>query len=590
MSRQPLPRFLLIPLILILLFGPVRRSTAQPDPGYVILVPTGATFQGYPVLKPLDHQDPRSALGKKIFEGTFVREIVRINGCVQRYLAATGGMKNPEPAYLLLSGRIGGFPMHGFYLKEGKKITDKTSASYVDLKEMEKDYGRLSSITQIFPHEQVHLFYSQLTGIRPDSTPSYSSDIHYYSIVTDYYKAFNEGFAESFENVSRMNEPDAEVRAGTQKDLAAFGTRLQGKIAGYDRDYRWPLRFGFYNATLLLWYQQLEDYKRAAWSEQNLAGLKAAGYESTHPDRAIAYRNACVLTDPGKYRNAAQSAATEGVICTFFTKVMQSDLKEQWAPREFYLPFVSDTGTFGKPSDYFTPVENQILKELYILHKYLHGIKENESPFYEFIRGYMMEFPAEKEKILSIFREVTSHPFLYPSPPELWVLNRDHRHRNLVMAPYGGSESGWYTFNLNTCGPEDLMTFRGVSRNDAVRVISYRDSSSGFRSFNDLLLIPGVQPGTSAILAENRLDPSVLKKLDNEEESFSIPMIILHQLKPFISAALILTLITTTVLFFAFYLNRKSWRRSLRMLLRTLGKSFLFIFLILASFVLGFPP
>ena len=529
-------------------------------PGYMVLVPTGKTFHKYPVLKPLEKTDRRFAVCNEAFEKTFLKQMVQIHGMVQQYLLTAGKISQPEPAYLLLSGRSGGFPMSGFYLRLGRCLTDKTNTGYVDLKNIEMNYAQPGSFTQIFPHELAHIYYKQVTGFNPDSSASYSSDIHYYSIVTDYIKAFNEGFAESFENISRDYETDSLVRKGIDEGYLRLSKNLPGKVNGYDRDFRWPMRAGFYRLTMLFWYQQLEDYKRYVWSRDTIARLMPVHLECRDPEKVIVYRNSCVLPDHGIYRNVARAASTEGVICSFFTRLTAS----------------------GR-------IDKQVLKELAVINKYLINLKSGESPFHAFIGGYIREYPEEKEHVLQIYQEVTSKPFTSQAPPELWLLNRQFSHSCLVMAPFGGAVLPFYTFNLNTAGMEDILTFKGISREEASILIRYRDSVGSLHSIEDLKAIPGLDHHTRDILLSNRLVPAVLKDMD-DGGGLKLSKIFTALIEHFVFTSLYILAFSTSLIFLIFYYRKQPVRKAFLMLLRTYGKLLLLLVTALGSIIIVTEP
>jgi hypothetical protein len=291
MSLIPLLKSFLLILLLAPRYLPAPGETNSYRSGfaepYLVLVPVGESRENYPVLKPIPPEDPRNPVIRELFECTFIREMIPLHDSVQEFLLRAGSIPRKEPLYLLLSGRMGGFPMKGFYLKLGETLEDKTHVHYVDLPDVDRNYAGLSSITQIFPHELAHIYYRQMTGRDPEQELSFSPDVHYFSIVTDYAKAFNEGYAESYENLSRIMEPDPRVREGTSLEVQRLSHSLERFTRGFERDYRWPLRVGFYRMSMLFWYQRLEDYKRFIWAKEGQAGFPApvTGIRYSLPDR-----------------------------------------------------------------------------------------------------------------------------------------------------------------------------------------------------------------------------------------------------------------------------------------------------------------
>jgi hypothetical protein len=558
-------------------------------PAYAILVPTGESAHGFPVLKYMPQDDPRMKTLDILFKRTFIAEMVRVNQYVRQYLLNKKIISHPEPAYLLISGRQGGFPMKGFYLSDQGKLTDKTAVPFVELAEAEENYQTLSSITQIYPHALAHIFYEQLARVDPANVESYSPDVHYFSLVTDYFKAFNEGYAESFENLSRALEPDSSVRRGIRMSVAKYDRTLPPRISGFNRDFRWPARIGFYRLSMVIWYQQLENYKRYIWAGDGRAKYRSASFSSADLEKALQYRNACVIPDGTSLRNAAQAASTEGVVSSFFTKLRESNLKEHFADRSFYLPFFSDTAALIVPRNRLTPEENQLLKEFYVICKYLGNVAPGRSPLFGFINGYLAEFPDERQTVLRIFRDVTGAEFPGRQPTELWVLNPGHAHHSWIMAQFGGTAVPYYTFNLNTADWMDLATLKGVSPHDARLITAYRDSAGYFSDFYGLQKIRGLEPGTAGRILGSRLTPATLKAVPSEDINMLTGLLrgILSRL---LFAALAISVLTGLILYLLYARENTGWKRLSGLWIRTFFKTLLFLVVCLVPFVLQMNP
>jgi hypothetical protein len=114
----------------------------------VVLQPTGQVRNALPVLTP--HRE--AAAVDRVLTHGFSGRLVRLYAMEQEYLGQATGVA-PEPAYLLLSTRQGGFPQFGFYLDDQAK----TSAGWVDLHRSSSLAGRFGAMDQIFPHELLHV-------------------------------------------------------------------------------------------------------------------------------------------------------------------------------------------------------------------------------------------------------------------------------------------------------------------------------------------------------------------------------------------------------------------------------------------------
>lgn len=49
--------------------------------------------------------------------------------------------------------------------------------------------------------------------------------------------------------------------------------------------------------------------------------------------------------------------------------------------------------------------------------------------------------------------------------------------------------------NINTAGPEELMTLTGIGEARAADIIRYREENGGFRTVEDIMKVPGIKEG-----------------------------------------------------------------------------------------------
>ena len=105
----------------------------------------------------------------------------------------------------------------------------------------------------------------------------------------------------------------------------------------------------------------------------------------------------------------------------------------------------------------------------------------SESEFVDFMDGYIRAFPSEELAIKKIFKEVTGLEYANDLPPELWLLIKNHSHRLLVPDSYGAITLPVYTFDLNASEVEDLLTIKGLQKEEALRIIEYRKANGFFQ-------------------------------------------------------------------------------------------------------------
>ena len=247
----------------------------------VLLRPTGAEVSGLTEMIIISDTALAANSVRNMIDSTIVDQILDIHSVLQVYLKNTRG-KVPEPAYLGLTQTEGGYARKGFAINYGDSVVEKPDSYYVDIHEgrASQPYDKLMSLTQLYPHELTHILYRLLSRNDTVEETSYSVNIHFFSIITDFPIAMNEGFAEHMENICRLFETNPKVLKGISEDTARIVETARRAIPGFRKDMTFPWRFGFYRASMLAWYQQFEDYKRYrypldGWSRyQNSSILK----------------------------------------------------------------------------------------------------------------------------------------------------------------------------------------------------------------------------------------------------------------------------------------------------------------------------
>lgn len=534
----------------------------------VVLRPTGQTVRGLPEMEAEPDTSARYRTFVQLAQTTFVGDFLQLYFHAQQYLVHSGERTEIEPAYIALTDHEGGFARKGFVLLQDGRQVDRSSSLYVDLVERAArgPQNNLMSLTQLYPHEMAHILYRLLCSRDSVERVPKHVDVHYFSIVTDYGTAFDEGFAEHIENVSRFYEPNREVRQGIFSDIDRLRRRLPGDMARFERDLQFPLRLGFYRSTMLVWYQRYENFKR-----YEHAVNRTARFRGTTPARGpledrLMFRNAGIRNDSPAVRNLPQQFACEGVVNSFFTQLTRSELGEHFLPDSFYRMFLPDRLPVTPVGELFAPWENQMLKYMYVLHRFVAREKSPEAQLKAFIDGYVQSFPEEKETVLRIFQSVTGHDYPPALPPELWLQVDGYEHRVLVLDAWGALTVPVYTFNLNAAEEADLMTVPGMSAEDARRIIAYRDAQGGLPDLETLRHIPGLTPATAGRILQYRMKPAAAG--GPEEPELSIGGFIGAVLKKFLLGVLLYSGIAAGVVWLLYRRRMPvQWKKMLRFVL-----------------------
>ncbi|MCB9048711.1 MAG: helix-hairpin-helix domain-containing protein [Lewinellaceae bacterium] len=466
----------------------------------VILRPTGETIDGLPEMAivpdtSLLYRKARQAVGH-----TFAREIVELYFLAQVYLRNKGERETIEPAYLALTQNQGGYARFGFHLQD---VGAMPQTPYVDIveKTVEAPLGRLMSFTQLYPHEMGHVIYRLLSSDSTREQTSRCVDMHYFSVMTDYGTAFNEGYAEHIENAARRYEPNDSIRAEIMADIRKVQEKQPRWKRGFEHDFRWPLRLGYYKATMVLWYQQLEDLKRYEQAIDGMVRFKNISLEKGSAEDRLTFRNSG-LYPTSEPRNRPQALATEGAVSLFFTRLFDSRLPGIYREPSFYRQFLYDTTRqAGNPEELFSPWQNLYLKEFVVLHDFVTFEHSNSAQALDFLEGYCQSFPDEKEAIEQIFQAAfgESHRYL---PPEIWLLVKGHEHRLLALDAFGAITVPVYTFDINRAELEDLLTVPGLSEEEARTILKRRWENGFFNSLEEAGAVEGLSPeGRKALLA-----------------------------------------------------------------------------------------
>ena len=228
----------------------------------VVLHPTGEMINELPVMVELSDTTHLYQRVVEVVDSSFIKDVIDLYFLAAAYLRNNNVLSNIESTYLVLSENDGGFAKIGFYLKQPGGIINKSETPYIDIVKNRflSNPDRLMSITQLYPHEMGHLLF-RLLNPNNKYNESKSVDMHYFSVITDFTTAFNEGFAEHIENVSRRYEKNETIKKGIFSDIETTKIKSANAIDGFEKDFIYPFRFGFYKMTMPLWYQKFETLR-----------------------------------------------------------------------------------------------------------------------------------------------------------------------------------------------------------------------------------------------------------------------------------------------------------------------------------------
>ena len=577
---------------LLLAIAPSNYLSAQasstldqlPDSLYrlVVIQPTGEEVEGLVEMVELPDTSALYQATLELVDNSFARQIVDLYFYLQLYLKNQGERQTIEPAYLALTQNQGGYARFGFYLKGSGA---KPQSPYVDILEnnIYAPQDKLMSFTQLYPHEMGHVFYRLLSSDSSREETSRATDMHYFSVMTDYGTAFNEGFAEHIENAARLFEPNDSLKTGIFADIKKIQSKKQGWVQGFEHDFSWPLRMGYYKATMVLWYQRLEDLKRYEQAMDGAVRFRNATIKAKKPEDRLSFRNSGVAYT-SELRNRPQAMATEGVVSSFFTHLLESELPGHYLNPTFYKNFLWDTtGQMLPAEQWLSPVQNQFLKYFSIMHEYVTLEFSESAQWIDFMEGYKQSFPEEWPTMERFFQVATGEPYHAYLPPQLWLMVKGHNHRLLALDAFGAITMPVYTFGLNRAEMDDLSTIDGLSEEDARLLLDWRKEKGFFQSLKAAAEVPGLSEGGQKALLSSNFNQEYFDALPEPE--LNITALLTTPVKRLLLNAIPYWLV---LMIFATFLFREktvasvlAWRGA-----RYTGLWLLFVFIGLAGLVL----
>ena len=177
--------------------------------------------------------------------------------------------------------------------------------------------------------------------------------MHYFSVRTDYSTAFNEGFAEHIENVSRIYEKNEDIKKGIFADIERVKVQSKFAITGFENDFLYPFRIGYFKMSMPIWYQKYENLKRYEHVKNGTIKFLNTTLELDDVEDQLMIRNSGIRQNKNELRNYVQMLSTEGVISSFFTRLTQSEVGDHFLDASFYKTFLIDTTVIFSPKEPF---------------------------------------------------------------------------------------------------------------------------------------------------------------------------------------------------------------------------------------------
>ena len=435
------------------------------DAQIVILVPSGDTRDGLPVMR--RHPAPDAA--NAVLTRGYSARLLRLYALEQEYLRRKSAIQ-PEPAYLALSDRQGGFAKFGFYLDDRKK----PDTGWIDLHRNLRLSGRFGSMDQIFPHELLHVIVRQLAG---PSRVSGANQIHALAVRTDPSVAFNEGLAEHAQ-VMAIDDPDAVDDTRSLPGRRDMSARADRELAAFARDltrHWWPVEPS--RLRFLLWFGQTEQVQRYYAVKANSFARQPSippNLARIDPYRAYLLQSVMPGAPDGAPKPANVMLSTEGGVAHLFWRLVTDvSLQQRYRADEFYAEF-------GVPRREVTTLENVYLK----LFSVLHEIRPSTAA--EALRGWARVHPDDALDIDRIARTALLGQDL-PAMPEIWLANAA-LHTGTSLYDQFRALPRPHTFDANAAVPLDWLSVPDMTGDLATRLIA----GAPYVSLDALIASPGL--------------------------------------------------------------------------------------------------
>jgi hypothetical protein len=157
-------------------------------------------------------------------------------------------------------------------------------------------------------------------------------------------------------------------------------------------------------------------------------------------------------------------------------------------------------------NELLSPIENMFVKYFYVFYNFVISNNSKRSQLIDFMEAYLSSFPDESQILLEVYKEVFGEEYSPSIPPPIWLLVKNYKHRLLTLDAYGAITIPLYTFDLNAAEPEDLLTINGITKENAMAIIDFRDKKGLFDNLQDIETVPGLDPLAYELLLQHAFE------------------------------------------------------------------------------------
>lgn len=524
--------FLLVAILLPLFISPVFANEfniqfleAVRDNEGKVITKKALNGKDYPVFKIIELEDKRVKVLRPICGDGFLKDCLALLQYAKNFVISnvenTQKTIYSEPIYFELA-KGGNYGKQGFWFFGGKDYIDKTKVRYVSISH-DKSY-----FEKTVPHENAHVVMFTVIGKDFYDVPQ---TFHTITAISNYFMAFSEGYAESFEVFLADNSMEKEIKEEYGEPQNNYN------IKSGNSDY-------FFEIFDLIRLSQ--PHKRYTWVKDNRFIFQKAYPQSIGRTQSIkellAYYHVDYCFLSGKLKNAQQMLSSEGLISTLFYRIMSDGkLKNNYLSLDFYNQFLGEKynkfNSLEEVKERIPPFLNINFKIINVFwklsKKYSDEVNVPGPLMLEFIKLYGKEYPDEKEEIYLLFLETTKYVTSLNGAankyyeldklahvgnfealaglirqsieerdcclkeclvdennlckyvgPEIWIKN--NKFKIFLLPPAFSKEKSELFFNLNTASFLEFLTIPGITIEDSKRIIVERDKKGYFESVDDL--------------------------------------------------------------------------------------------------------